>query len=284
MIAFVGSVFSPTYFRARRRHLDVDPLAHCGFNVVVHGPRTNAWAFSDYRGTDVERSADELRLGRNRIVRTARGLRIEIDERTSPWGRPLRGRIELDVGAWRVEQYPLDAAARHLWWPVAPQSTVEVALEAPALRFVGAGYHDSNRGIEPLEQALRGWTWSRSTDGDATSLLYDVTDQAGVERRLGLRYAPGRIDTIAPARVVELGRTRWGLRRTTRTDGDAQLLRTLVDAPFYARSLFDAGNGDGAVGDRDRVRGVHEIVDLDRFARTTTQLMLPFRTRGARWF
>jgi carotenoid 1,2-hydratase len=68
--------------------------------------------------------------------------------------------------------------------------------------------------------------------------------------------------------------------RSTRTDGDAQLLRTLVDAPFYARSLFDTGRP----GAPDRVRGVHEVVDLARFTRRTTQFMLPFRTRGAWWY
>lgn len=274
VIAFVGSVFSPTYFRARRRHIDADPLAHCGFNVVVHGPGTDAWAFSEYRGTDVARSADVLALGRNRIVRTDGGVEITIDERTTPWGRPLRGRIVLDAGSWRPEQYALDVHARHLWWPVAPHARVAVELDIPALVFTGAGYHDSNRGIEPLEQALHGWTWSRSTDGASTSMLYDVTDRHGGVQRLGLRYGPDSIERIDPGATLPLGRTRWGLARTTRSDDGATLVRTLVDAPFYSRSLFESGG----------VRGVHEVVDLDRFSRTSTQLMLPFRTRGARWF
>jgi carotenoid 1,2-hydratase len=280
VIAFVGSVFSPTYFRARRRRLDADPVAHCGFNVVVHGPRATAWAFSEYRGTDVFRGADELGLGRNRIRRDADGLHVSFDERTSPWGRPLRGRIRLQAGGWRDEQYPLDAAGRHVWWPVAPQARILVELDAPALRFEGTGYHDSNRGIEPLEQTLRGWNWSRSTDGRTTSLLYDVTPRSGDATRIGVRYGRDGIDPVDPRFETALGRSRWGLPRSTRTDqpDGARLLRTLVDTPFYARSLI------ASVGGAAPIRGVHEIVDLERFGRTSTQLMLPFRTRGARWF
>lgn len=280
IIAFVGSVFSPAYFRARRRGRAADPLVHCGLNVVVHGPRVNAWAFTEYHGVDVSRGSDVLVLGRNRITRDDDGLLVEIDERTYPWGRPLRGRVRLEAQGWRTQQFALDGGGRHLWWPIAPRATIAVELERPAVQFVGPGYHDSNRGTEALEQSLRSWTWSRSSDGDATSLLYDVTDRDGVERRLGLRYGATGLGTIEPTCTASLGRTRWGLPRSTRTDreGGARLVRTLVDAPFYARSLFEHARDDAPV------RGVHEVVDLDRFARTSTQLMLPFRIRGVGWF
>ncbi len=280
VIAFVGSVFSPAYLRARRRDPAADPMVHCGLNVVVHGPRVNAWAFTEYRGDEVSRDADTMVLGRNRLARDDAGLVIDIDERTYPWGRPLRGRVRLDALGWRRQQFALDGAARHLWWPIAPRARITVALEAPALEFTGAGYHDSNRGTEALEASLRHWTWSRSTDGDATSLLYDVTDRDGIERRLGLRYGADRIDTIEPSVTATLGRTRWGLSRWTRAEheGDTRMVRTLVDAPFYARSLLETRRGDGTI------RGVHEVVDLDRFCRTTTQLMLPFRIRGVGWW
>ena len=280
MIAFVGSVFSPTYFRARRRHIAADPTAHCGFNVVVHGERGSSWAFSEYRGTEVERSADRLVLGRNQIDRSEHGLRVIVDERTSPWGRPLRGQIRLESPMWMPDQFALDDAGRHVWWPVAPQATIHVDLEQPKLRFVGTGYHDSNRGIEPLEQAFSRWTWSRSTDAGGTSLLYDVTASDGVDRRLGLRYGGGAVEPIEPSAMTGLGRSRWGLSRHTRVapGGHARLQRTLVDTPFYARSIIETDlAGAPAIG-------IHEVVDLERFARTTTQLMLPFRTRGAQWW
>jgi len=281
VIAFVGSVFSPAYFRARRGGRLADPTAHCGFNIAVHGPRGSAWAMSEYRGDDVVRSADALVLGRNWITRDDGCIDIAVDERTSPWGRPLRGHVRIKPTQWSDRRFALDADARHIWWPVAPRATIEVELDAPAMRFVGRGYHDSNRGSESLERAAQRWTWSRSADRDGTSILYDVTGRDGSRRELGLRYGDdGSVGVVDPSNPVDLGRSRWGLERTSRA-ADAEsivLRRTLVDAPFYARSIVAAQRGD------ETAIGVHETVDLDRFARRSTQLMLPFRIRGVGWW
>lgn len=280
MIAFIGSVFSPTYFRARRRGALADPADFCGFNVVIHGPRGDAWAFSDYRRAEVLRGADHLVLGRNRIDRDDGGLTVTIDERTSPWGRPLRGTVRIDIAEYSPHRFALDGAARHEWWPVAPHARVRVALSHPELRFEGVGYHDTNSGTESLEHGFSRWTWSRSSDAEGTSILYDVTGRAGDQRNIGVRIGPSGLTPIDADQAAPLGRSRWGLERHTRVapGAQAQLVRSLVDAPFYARSLIRTTQGDHAV------LGVHEIVDLDRFVRTTTQLMLPFRTRGAGWF
>jgi carotenoid 1,2-hydratase len=282
VIAFVGSVFSPAYARARRARAGVDPLAHCGFNVVVHGPGDSSWAFAEYRGDDVERDADRLRLGRNTIVRHEHGVTIAIDERTSPWGRPLRGQVSLRIDHWHDRRFALDAAGAHQWWPLAPRARAHVALEEPAFAFDGHGYHDSNGGREPLERSLATWHWSRTSDRDATSVLYDVTPREGALRRISLRFdgAGGVCDDDAPTEMRSLGRSRWGIERVTRlpAGADAEVLESLLDAPFYARSLL-------AVRDHDRsALAVHEVVDLDRFVRPSTQLMLPFRIRGVGWW
>lgn len=277
MIAFVGSVFSPAYFRARRRGLFADPTAHCGFNVAVHGPRGSAWAMSEYRGGEVQRGPDTLVLGRNRITRDDRGVEIAIDERTAPWGRALRGRVRLVPQRWMDRSFALDVDGRHAWWPVAPRATIEVELSAPELSFRGRGYHDSNAGSEPLERAIQGWAWSRSTDDVATVLHYDVTGRDGVERRIGLRYGDdGGVVATDPGPRVGLDASRWGLPRVLATTAstDAAVRRTLVDAPFYARSLVATPTA----------LAMHETVDLVRFARPSTQLMLPFRIRGVGWW
>lgn len=282
MIAFVGSVFSPAYFRARRDRLAVDPAQHCGFNVAVHGPGGSSWAFSEYRGDDVERTEDRLRLGRNEIVRTDDAVTITIDERTTPWGRPLRGRMVVRPSAWHSRRFALDTEGRHQWWPVAPRATAEVILERPALSFTGHGYHDSNGGREPLERTIAAWHWSRTTDATTTALCYDVTARDGTSRELSLLCSDdGKlVDDGRVGSTRSLGRTRWGLDRTTRlpTGASATLLRPLVDAPFYARSLL------AVTRDEPRAIAVHEVVDLDRFMRRSTQWMLPFRTRGVGWW
>lgn len=280
MIAFVGAAFSPAYFRARRRSLQADPLAHCGFNVVVHGPGIRAWALAEYRGAAVVRERDALVLGRNRIERDHDGIRIVIDERTTPWRSRLQGMVRLVPTAWQPHVLTLDGAARHRWWPVAPQARIEVELGAPALRFCGTGYHDANEGNEALEQAFEGWRWTRGSDEGGTFVLYDVVERDGTVRELGRACdRTGRLVELEAPALVELGSTRWGLPRCTRADAgaSARLRRTLVDAPFYARSWISLGLGGR------RLDAMHEVVDLRRFVRPSTQLMLPFRTRGVGW-
>jgi carotenoid 1,2-hydratase len=281
VIAFVGSVFSPGYFRARRRRLDADPMLHCGLNVVVHGEHGDAWAMSEYRGTAVERSDDGLVLGRSRWQSVDHGLDLALDERGSPWPRALRGRVRLRWPGAAAEAIALDGGQRHLWWPIAPMAAIEVELDAPRLRFRGSGYHDSNAGIEPLEQALRGWSWSRARVDGGVALLYDVVDREGAARPLGLFVdADARRGPLHAPQLRALPHTRWRIARGTRTDAgaDARLRRSLVDTPFYARALIETSL-------RGRVAtAVHEVVDLQRFSHWSTQLMLPFRIRGVGWW
>ena len=63
--------------------------------------------------------------------------------------------------------------------------------------------------------------------------------------------------------------------RSTRCDagGDARVVRTLEDTPFYARSEI-AADLAGA-----RMVGVHEALSLDRFVRPVVQRMLGYRIR-----
>lgn len=279
VIAFVGNVFSPAYFRARRARVAADPLAHCGLHVVVHGA-TNAWALSEWRGRDVVRTRDTLTLGRSTLVRDADGITITIDERASPWTSAVRGTVRLDVGRWFDRVLALDDDARHGWWPVAPRARIEVALDRPGVRFVGAGYHDANAGCEALEQAFTGWSWCRAAFDDRTSVVYDVRARAGEVSPLALAFHDGGAVTAMDGLVLgELASSRWRLPRTTRADPgtSAAVVRTLVDTPFYSRAMLDI-----TLGGR-RGLAIHEVVDLERFTRRATQWMLPFRMRGVGW-
>lgn len=281
VIAFVGMVFSAAYYRARQRGATC-PLLHCGFNVVVHGPRHSAWALTEYGSEQVHRDAHTLVFGDNRIERDEHGFAITVAEHTTPWGRPLRGRIRLLPRAWSPHRFALDDTGRHQWWPCVPRGRMEVELETPGLSFEGAGYHDSNGGTEPLERRLERWTWSRVSGPDTTTLLYDVLARDGRLRTLSLRCEDGGTvtDGVEASAEIALGGSRWGLSRAIRVPqgGHAILDRTLVDAPFYVRSVLRADIGQGPAW------GVHETVDLQRFIRPSTQWMLPFRTRGVGWW
>ncbi len=76
--------------------------------------------------------------------------------------------------------------------------------------------------------------------------------------------------------MVALKRTGWRVERSVRSDGTAAVIRTLEDAPFYARSVVSAN----LLG--EPVTLMHESLSLDRFKMPVVQAMLPFRMPRAR--
>ena len=273
VIAFIGSVFSPYYARARRRGTGVDPLDHCAINVALYrrggGGR---WSMTERGRGQVERDATTLRIGPSGLRWVGNMLRIDIDERGMPWPSRLRGCIELQ--APRRFGHGVELAPRHRWGPVAPAARVEVDLAGA--RWAGAAYLDSNQGDEPLERAFRRWDWSRAHLADgASAVLYDVEPLAGAPVRIGLRFGTdGTVRPIeeAPERIA-LPPTLWRVPRFAHSDAGhpARVLETFTDAPFYARSMIEARwCGEPVVA-------MHESLSLARFDTRWVQAMLPFR-------
>ncbi len=222
----------------------------------------------------VTRDAAQLAIGPSSLRWDGAALVISIAETGMPLPRPIRGEVRVTPAAVTGFAAVLDDAGRHRWRPIAPRARVEVALSHPSLSWSGTGYLDSNDGDEPLEHGFRRWDWSRATlGGGETAILYDTFPRRGAERGIAIHVArDGRVAPIAPPPLVPLRRTAWGLPRFTRAEGsDARVLRTLTDAPFYARSVLSTRlQGQAA-------EAMHESVDLGRFAAPWTQLMLPFR-------
>lgn len=284
----LGNVFSPWYARARAEAAasgaKADPLAHCTMNVALYGPRASTWALTERGAAEVSRGPHHLTLGAS-SMRWERGeLHVTLREQTSPFPSLRRGRI---VGRVRVipsivhaEPQAIDAGGRHLWWAVAPLCRVEVELSEPSLRWSGAGYHDANAGDGALEDDLHGWDWSRAVVDGRPVVLYDSTLRDGRRgrARLARRYLPdGTAEPFDPPVERSLGRTRWGIARHARADrqADPRVVRTLEDAPFYARSVLSTS----LLG--SPVHAMHESVDLDRFASSWVRFLIPFRMRRA---
>lgn len=225
------------------------------------------------------RSRDSYRIGPSALTWDGSALHIDIDERTVPIPGRVRGRVTVHPAMLNAQSFALDAAGRHRWWPVAPVSQVEVDLSRPALRWNGPGYFDSNFGAAPLEADFKDWDWCRAPLGlggtDGTAILYDVRRTDGTGHTIPIHIRPdGGIDTFAAPPRVELPRTGiWRIPRETgcETGGEAGVVSTFLDAPFYARSVV-----------RTRllgrpVVGMHESLRLDRFDTAVVRMMLPFR-------
>ncbi len=271
IIAFLGSVFSP-YYAWRRRSGPANPLEHCALNVAVYGQPAR-WAMTERGAAQVERDTTRLRIGPSGLSWDGHMLTITIDERTMPKTGRIRGTVRVHAPALTGAAFALDAAGLHRWSPPAPSATVEVALEAPAVQWSGPGYLDTNDGDAPLEEAFARWDWCRAPMQDGTAILYEATERSGESACVTLHVSQnGAVTPLTPPPPVTLPRTRWRIARATRAEhGDAHVVRTLEDTPFYARSVL----ASRLLG--ERVMAIHESLSLDRFRSPWVQAMLPFR-------
>ena len=270
-------MFSPYYAQARRRTGEgrADPLNHCALNVALYGRGAKRWAMTERGRHQVHCDAASLQIGPSALHWNGDTLTIEIDEISVPWPSRLRGVVKLHATQLFDHPVLLSAPGGHRWFPIAPSARVEVDLSAPALRWSGAGYLDSNRGDAPLEQAFTRWDWARAhLSNGRSAVFYDVERVAAEPLALGLAFQrDGSVNPIEPPRRAALPSSRWGVARTARSEGGApmRVTQTLTDAPFYARSLVDAR----WLG--EPVTAMHESLSLRRFDSAWVQALLPFR-------
>lgn len=271
IIAFIGSVFSPYYYRARQRGHG-NPRAHCAVNVASYGPGARAWSMTERGAQQLTTSATQMRVGDNSIGCNGSSLDITIDDRTAPWLQRMRGSVQVHSASSSDEVFYLDAGRRHHWQPIAPIARIDVRLERPRLRWQGGAYVDSNAGARPLEQDFRSWHWSSLRRSDTGQIYYDVIERSGQRHAIALSVANDnrlqRIDAPTPHR---LSRSRWGIQRESLHGESAGVIETLEDAPFYTRSLLRvADGGEAAIA-------MHESLSLQRFTKPWVRAMLPFR-------
>ena len=243
-------------------------------HVALHGPRGRRWAFTERRRGAVERGADWLRIGPSALAWDGDSLLVTLDERTAYNPARIRGTVRVRPEAVTTHTERLDAAGRHRWSPLSPRAAVEVALQQPDAHWNGAGYFDTNDGDRPLEDDFTTWHWSRTGLRRGAAVFYDVNRRDGSRLEVALQVDPaGGVAAIEPPALAVLHPSRWGIPRHTRADlqADARVTRTLLDAPFYARSVL----ATRVLG--EDATAMHESLSMDRFRTPWVQAMLPFR-------
>jgi carotenoid 1,2-hydratase len=233
----------------------------------------------------VARDAASFRVGPSGLSWDGSALTVEIDETAVPHLAPVRGTVRILPEALTGYEAVLDAGGHHRWRPFAPLSRIEVRLERPRLSWDGHGYLDANFGERGLEDDFVHWTWSRSRLGGATGdrarIFYEADRRDGSRLALNLHAgADGSVEPVEspPPPVAPLPGTLWRVRRHTRSEGPARVLRGMEDAPFYARAMLET-RIDGV-----RAETVHEALDLDRFAARWVRALLPWRMPRATWW
>ena len=218
---------------------------------------------------------DTLQVGPSSMHWTGRQLVIDIDEISSP---PIisrvKGRITVTPKAVTSVELPLTPDGCHIWRPFAPSCDIDVDLQADGWQWSGHGYFDANFGTRALEQDFRFWTWGRYPTKDGAICIYDATRRDGstLDTAIAFDGAGKAAVTDAPPRTP-FKRSLWQVRRETRADAGVvpRQVLNMLDAPFYSRSAVQTQiNGEV-------VTGVHEALDLDRFASPLLKPMLAVR-------
>jgi len=276
IIAFIGSVFSPYYALARRKGA-ADPLNHCAVNVAIYRKHGNRWAMTERPRGAVSRTTNSFTVGPSQLSWDGKSLTILLNEISVPIPGRVRGTVRVAPTAITRQSFLLNKDGNHWWWPIAPCARVQVALEHPHLRWQGDGYFDMNSGDAPLDHGFSDWQWSRGAMQEGTAILYEARRRDGSRIDLAVKFDPlGRMQAFEPPPAVAINPTGWKVGRSVRSDGEASLVRTLENAPFYARSVVSAT----LLG--EPVTLMHESLSLDRFKMPIVQAMLPFRMPRAR--
>ena len=213
---------------------------------------------------------------------TGSELQIDINEISSlPMVSRVKGRITVTPEAITNVELPLTKDGAHVWRPFAPVSRIKVDLEAKGWQFSGHGYFDANFGTRPLEEDFDYWTWARYPTAKGATCFYDASRRDGTALEAAVTIdAKGRATLEKAPPRTPFKRTLWALRRETRADPGTtpRQLKTMLDAPFYSRSVVETLiNGEV-------VRGVHEALDLNRYASPLLKPMLAVRVpRRAKW-
>lgn len=276
IIAFVGSVFSPYYKLSGRSR----PGNHCALNVSLNGPRGSAWAMTERSAARVDRDTSHIAVGPSSLRWDGNTLVIDIDEISAPLPYRVRGTVRVTPEMIGTTAFMLDPAGLHRWHPVAPRAHIEVEMSHPGVSWSGAAYFDSNFGDEPLEDGFNDWHWSRAHLKNDVAVLYEGRRRNGAAFDLALKCdRQGRWHDVVQPVSANLPRTGWLISRRSRADAGHLpcVVKTWIDAPFYARSAL----ATRLFG--ENVMAVHESLSLDRFRSPIVQSMLPYRMPRALW-
>lgn len=231
--------------------------------------------------TAVRQTADTFQVGPSQMHWDGTDLLIDIDEISTPHGQRIRGRVRLSPEAVTDAEVPLDSNGGHVWRPFAPNARISVDLARPGWRWQGHGYLDANFGTAALEDDFSYWTWARLPLRDGTAAFYDARRRDGSDLSVALKFhRDGRVEPLEPPPLQPMARSLWTVRRQARSDAGtvARQVKPMLDAPFYTRSAIRARiHGEETVG-------VHEALDLNRFANPLLKFMLAVRVpRRARF-
>ncbi|WP_426756974.1 carotenoid 1,2-hydratase [Myxococcus sp. Y35] len=269
-IFMLGSLFSPRYSVAARR--GGLPLEHSAVNFALyHDGVRRLWVLSEYARAELE-APGRLRIGRSTLAYAEDGtVRMDVDDWTAPWGRPVRAGLTLTPMTPVGEVVQLMPGLPHYWQALAPRARARLEVSSLGIEAEGLGYHDTNHGEELLGARLSGWHWARTHREDETVVDYHLPEGVAplrvVAGACGVRCERGSAPQPRPTSI-----TGWGLRVPSRLHAGNIVVgapKLLESSPFYARLEARTGPLDS----------MGEVADFRRFHSPFIRWMAHFRTR-----
>lgn len=223
----------------------------------------------------LRQSRTEFTVGPSSLHWDKGELIIDVDEISNPIISRVRGQIRLRPQAVTGVEMPLHPDGSHVWRPFAPNARISVDIDRKNWTWDGHGYFDANFGTRALEADFSYWTWGRFPVPGGTMAFYDADRRDGSTLATALRFDDnGGAEIVdAPPPKTRFNRNLWMVRRETRADPGyrPRQVQAMLDAPFYARSAVRTQI------DGHETVGVHEALDLDRFASPLLKPMLAVR-------
>ncbi|SIS50806.1 carotenoid 1,2-hydratase [Roseivivax lentus] len=250
-------------------------------NVATYGPK-GRFTMTDRGRSALRQSAQRIQIGPSSMGWNGNQLVIEVNEVTAPPQLSrVRGMIRVTPSAITDQELPLTQDGAHVWRPFAPVSRIEVDMEAQGWQWQGHGYFDANFGTRALEDDFAYWTWGRYPTRAGATCFYDAQRQDGTHLAQAATFDEGgNVHNTELPETRPMQRSLWQVKRATRGDEGAEptQVMNMLDAPFYSRSMVKTElQGEPAVG-------VHEALDLTRFAKPWLKPMIAVRVpRRTRW-
>mgnify|MGYP001224760434 FL=1 len=267
IIGFIGSVFSPWYYWSGRKN----PQNHVCINVALYGKGWR-WTMTERGQKQLAQSPDCLQIGPSSFSWEKDHLVIEFNEYSIPHFDRVKGTVKIFPENITNIECNLLPDNSHIWRPFAPTSRIEVQINRPGWNWNGHGYFDANFGTNALEKDFSYWTWGRFPTKDGSIAFYDAIPRNSNPLNLALHFKKnGQVQQInAPPPIAPMRRSLWLVKRNTRSDPDfkPRQVKHMLDTPFYTRSAVETS----IMG--ERVIGVHEALDLNRFANPALKPLL----------
>ena len=224
---------------------------------------------------------DQLKIGPSSFSWEKDKLVIRIDEIATPHLDRVYGKITIKPKAITEVEVCLTPDGAHVWRPFAPNAEIEVDIKKKGWNWKGHGYFDANFGTRALEQDFSYWTWGRFPDSNGSFTFYDAALRNKKLFSAALRFKnDGTVEEISAPPEAKISRSLWAVKRKTRCDlgYKPKQIKHMLDAPFYTRSAVRTK----LYG--EELTGVHEALDLDRFASPLLKPIIALRVpRTTRW-